>query len=99
MPTETTPGLRLLDIGSGWGDLALCLAALENVDVTGVTLSKEQQHLSSDKARRLGLSGRVRFHLQDYRDVSERFDRIVSVGMFEHVGVHHYAEFFTKINA
>ena len=93
------PGLRLLDIGSGWGDLALYLAALENVDVTGVTLSKEQHALSNEKAQRLGLSDRVRFHLRDYREVDEHFDRIVSVGMFEHVGVHHYAEFFAKINA
>ena len=93
------PGLRILDIGSGWGDLALYLAVLEKVDVTGVTLSKEQQALSSEKARRLGLSERVRFHLLDYREVAERFDRIVSVGMFEHVGVHRYAEFFAKINA
>jgi cyclopropane-fatty-acyl-phospholipid synthase len=93
------PGLRLLDIGSGWGDLALYLAALENVDVTGVTLSKEQHALSNEKAHRLGLCDRVRFHLRDYRDVGGRFDRIVSVGMFEHVGVRHYAEFFAKINA
>ena len=90
---------RLLDIGSGWGDLALYLATVEDVDVTGVTLSKEQHALSNEKAQRLGLSDRVRFHLRDYRDVGERFDRIVSVGMFEHVGVRHYAEFFTKINA
>ena len=93
------PRLRILDIGSGWGDLALYLAVLEKVDVTGVTLSKEQQALSNEKARRLGLSERVRFHLRDYREVAERFDRIVSVGMFEHVCVHHYAEFFAKINA
>jgi cyclopropane-fatty-acyl-phospholipid synthase len=93
------PGLKILDIGSGWGDMALCLATLENVDVTGVTLSKEQHALSNEKARRLGLSDRVRFRLQDYREVPERFDRIVSVGMFEHVGVHHYGEFFAKINA
>ena len=93
------PGQRLLDIGSGWGDLALYLATVEDVDVTGVTLSKEQHALSNEKAQRLGLSDRVRFHLRDYRDVGERFDRIVSVGMFEHVGVHHYAEFFAKINA
>jgi cyclopropane-fatty-acyl-phospholipid synthase len=92
-------GQRLLDIGSGWGDLAFYLAALENVDVTGVTLSKEQEALSNEKARRLGLADRVRFHLRDYRDVSDRFDRIVSVGMFEHVGARHYAEFFAKINA
>jgi cyclopropane-fatty-acyl-phospholipid synthase len=93
------PGLKILDIGSGWGDLALYLASLEDVDVTGVTLSKEQHTLSMAKARQRGLSSRVRFDLRDYRTVSERFDRIVSVGMFEHVGVHHYAEFFAKINA
>jgi len=93
------PGLRILDIGSGWGDLALYLASLWDVDVTGVTLSKEQHALSNEKARRLGLSDRVRFELRDYREVGERFDRIVSVGMFEHVGVQHYGEFFAKINA
>jgi len=91
-------GLRILDIGSGWGGLALYLGTLEKVDVTGVTLSTEQHVLSNEKARRLGLSDRVRFHLGDYRNVGERFDRIVSVGMFEHVGVHHYPEFFAKIN-
>jgi cyclopropane-fatty-acyl-phospholipid synthase len=93
------PGLKILDIGSGWGDMALYLARLESVDVTGVTLSKEQHALSNEKARRLGLADRVRFRLQDYREVPERFDRIVSVGMFEHVGVHHYPEFFAKVNA
>ena len=93
------PGLKILDIGSGWGDMALYLAQLENVDVTGVTLSKEQHALSNEKAKRLGLADRVRFRLQDYREVPERFDRIVSVGMFEHVGVHHYGEFFAKVNA
>jgi cyclopropane-fatty-acyl-phospholipid synthase len=64
-----------------------------------VTLSKEQYELSNEKARRAGLSHRVRFELLDYRKVEKRFDRIVSVGMFEHVGVHHYGEFFAKINA
>jgi cyclopropane-fatty-acyl-phospholipid synthase len=93
------PGLKILDIGSGWGDLALYLAQLENVDVTGVTLSKEQHALSNEKAKRLGLADRVRFRLQDHREVPERFDRIVSIGMFEHVGVHHYPEFFAKVNA
>ncbi|MBM6594562.1 SAM-dependent methyltransferase [Microvirga pudoricolor] len=93
------PGLKILDIGSGWGDLALYLAAMEDVDVTGVTLSKEQHALSNEKARRAGLSDRVRFELLDYRKVEAKFDRIVSVGMFEHVGVHHYGEFFAKINA
>jgi cyclopropane-fatty-acyl-phospholipid synthase len=92
------PGLKILDIGSGWGDLALYLAAMEDVDVTGVTLSKEQHALSNDKARAAGLSDRVRFELLDYRKVQGRFDRIVSVGMFEHVGVGHYREFFDTIN-
>src|SRR4026207_2274743 len=71
---------------------------MKEVDVTGVTLSKEQHILSNEKARRAGLGNRVRFELRDYRDVTERFDRIVSVGMFEHVGVHNYGEFFAKVN-
>jgi cyclopropane-fatty-acyl-phospholipid synthase len=96
---QLKPGLKILDIGSGWGDLALYLAAMADVDVTGVTLSKEQHALANEKARRAGLADRVRFELIDYRNVENRFDRIVSVGMFEHVGVHHYGEFFAKINA
>ena len=95
---DLKPGLRILDIGSGWGDLALYLATMEEVDVTGVTLSTEQHALANEKAQRAGLGDRVRFELQDYRNVAGRFDRIVSVGMFEHVGVHHYGEFFAKIN-
>jgi len=90
--------MRVLDIGCGWGDLALYLAKLENVHVTGVTLSKEQQKLASERARQAGLSDRVTFELRDYRDVDDRFDRIVSVGMFEHVGVQHYDEFFGHLN-
>src|SRR5690606_1267824 len=74
-------GMRVLDIGCGWGDLALYLAKLENVHVTGVTLSKEQQKLASERARQAGLSDRVTFELRDYRDVDDGFDRIVSVGM------------------
>jgi cyclopropane-fatty-acyl-phospholipid synthase len=96
---ELKPGMKVLDIGCGWGDLALYLAALEDVEVLGVTLSKEQQVLASERARNAGLAGRVRFELKDYRDVEGQFDRIVSVGMFEHVGVHHYDEFFKKLNA
>ena len=92
------PGQRVLDIGSGWGDMALYLARIENVSVLGVTLSKEQCALSNDKAKQLGLADRVRFELRDYRRVTETFERIVSVGMFEHVGVHHYGEFFAKVN-
>jgi cyclopropane-fatty-acyl-phospholipid synthase len=91
-------GMRVLDIGCGWGDLALYLAKLENVQVTGVTLSREQQKLASERAQKEGLADRVKFELRDYRDVDDRFDRIVSVGMFEHVGVQHYDEFFSHLN-
>ncbi len=91
------PGQRILDIGSGWGGLALYLATLADVEVVGVTLSKEQYEYSLQRAKVLGLEERVRFKLRDYRDVEGPFDRIVSVGMFEHVGVRHYGEFFTKI--
>ncbi|MEE9358948.1 MAG: cyclopropane-fatty-acyl-phospholipid synthase family protein [Hyphomicrobium sp.] len=95
---KLSPGLKILDIGCGWGDLALYLARLADVEVVGVTLSKEQFELASARARKAGLDDRVRFELKDYRKVEDRFDRIVSVGMFEHVGVHHYGEFFGKIN-
>jgi cyclopropane-fatty-acyl-phospholipid synthase len=91
------PGQRILDIGSGWGGLALYLATLADVEVVGVTLSKEQYELSVQRAKNLGLDGRVQFRFQDYRHVKGPFDRIVSVGMFEHVGVHHYGEFFKKV--
>ena len=93
-----TPGLKVLDIGCGWGELALYLAALCEVEVVGVTLSKEQHEGAQSRARSAGMGERVRFELKDYREVEGRFDRIVSVGMFEHVGVHHYGEFFAKIN-
>ncbi len=93
-----SPGLKILDIGCGWGDLALYLARLADVEVVGVTLSKEQFELANARARKAGLDNRVRFELKDYRKVEDRFNRIVSVGMFEHVGVHHYGEFFGKIN-
>jgi cyclopropane-fatty-acyl-phospholipid synthase len=91
-----SPGQRILDIGSGWGGLALYLAELADVDVTGVTLSAEQHRVSTDLARAAGLDGRVRFELGDYRQVTGTFDRIVSVGMFEHVGPAHYRTFFDK---
>jgi cyclopropane-fatty-acyl-phospholipid synthase len=93
------PGMKVLDIGCGWGDMALYLASIADVQVVGVTLSKEQQALATKRAADAGLSDRVKFELRDYRDVSDTFDRIVSVGMFEHVGVHHYDEFFKKLNA
>jgi cyclopropane-fatty-acyl-phospholipid synthase len=94
---QLRPGLKVLDIGSGWGNLALYLAKLADVDVTGVTLSTEQHALSNEKAKQAGLADRVRFELRDYREVAGPFDRIVSVGMFEHVGVPHYGEFFAKV--
>jgi cyclopropane-fatty-acyl-phospholipid synthase len=90
------PGQKVLDIGSGWGGLGLYLARLAGVDVTGVTLSVEQQKVSQARVRAAGLGDRVRFHLRDYREETGRYDRIVSVGMFEHVGAGHYLEFFTK---
>ncbi|MFN3351183.1 class I SAM-dependent methyltransferase [Pseudorhodoplanes sp.] len=89
-------GQRVLDIGSGWGGLALYLADYLGARVTGVTLSDEQLKLARGRAAERQLAGRVDFRLQDYRDVTERFDRIVSVGMFEHVGVGHYRTFFNK---
>ncbi len=91
------PGQKVLDIGSGWGGLSLYLAAVAGVEVTGVTLSEEQHKVSCERARALGLDGQVQFRLQDYREVKERFDRVVSVGMFEHVGVGHYNEFFGRV--
>jgi cyclopropane-fatty-acyl-phospholipid synthase len=88
------PGMRVLDIGSGWGGLALTLARDHGARVTGVTLSEEQLKVSRARAAAAGLEGQVDFHLRDYRAVTGQFDRIVSVGMFEHVGVPHYATFF-----
>ena len=93
------PGQKVLDIGCGWGGMALELAQLEDVEVVGVTLSTEQHTIATQRAQELGLAGRVRFELRDYRDLNERFDRIVSVGMFEHVGVSHYDEFFGKVRS
>jgi cyclopropane-fatty-acyl-phospholipid synthase len=91
------PGQRVLDIGSGWGGLARYLARVADVEVTGVTLSKEQFALAVARTEAAGLENRVRFELQDYRKLTGSFDRIVSVGMFEHVGVGHYGEFFAKV--
>ncbi len=89
-------GARVLDIGCGWGGLGLYLAELTGADVTGVTLSQEQHAIANARAAEKGLADHARFLLQDYRDAQGPFDRIVSVGMFEHVGVGHYDEFFKK---
>jgi cyclopropane-fatty-acyl-phospholipid synthase len=93
------PGQRVLDIGAGWGGLALYLAGECGVDVTGLTLSAEQHKAAVHRAAAAGLSDRVRFHLRDYREELGRYDRIVSVGMFEHVGINHYNAFFTKLKS
>lgn len=93
------PGHKLLDIGSGWGGLGLYLAEIGGVDVTGLTLSKEQHGISNARARELGLSQQARFKLQDYRDTKGPFDRIVSVGMFEHVGIGNFVPFFRSCRA
>lgn len=91
------PGDKVLDIGSGWGGLALELAQDSGADVLGITLSSEQLEASRSRAYAAGLADHVKFTLTDYRDVRERFDRIVSVGMFEHVGAAHYDRFFSVI--
>ncbi len=90
------PGQRVLDIGCGWGGMALFLHKVAGVDVLGVTLSERQLKVARERAEATGVADRVRFELVDYRQLDDRFDRIVSVGMFEHVGARHYGEFFAK---
>ncbi len=94
---QLADGQRILDIGCGWGGMALYLARLAEVEVLGVTLSQEQHRLANERAEAAGLAHRVRFELRDYRHVAGPFDRIVSVGMFEHVGVGRYDEFFKHV--
>jgi cyclopropane-fatty-acyl-phospholipid synthase len=94
-----TPGLKVLDIGSGWGGLGLYLAQVCGAEVTGLTLSREQHRLSNQRAEASGLAASARFLLQDYRLNEGSYDRIVSVGMFEHVGPRHYREFFRKVKS
>jgi cyclopropane-fatty-acyl-phospholipid synthase len=90
------PGHRVLDIGCGWGGMALYLHQVAGVDVLGVTLSEHQLKIARERAAAAGVSDHVKFELRDYRLLNEKFDRIVSVGMFEHVGAKHYDEFFAK---
>ncbi|MEZ5855260.1 MAG: cyclopropane-fatty-acyl-phospholipid synthase family protein [Hyphomicrobiaceae bacterium] len=94
---DLAEGQRVLDIGSGWGGLALNIARLADCDVHGVTLSTEQLAHATAWSNRIGLSNRVRFELADYRTLAGRYDRIVSVGMFEHVGINHFQAFFDKV--
>ncbi len=91
------PGMSVLDIGCGWGGLALYFARVADVEVLGVTLAEEQLRVARERAEREGLSNRVRFELRDYRDIDERFDRVVSVGMLEHVGGPHLGGYFAGV--
>ena len=91
------PGLRVLDIGCGWGGMALTLARDYGVHVTGVTLSQNQLATARTRARQAGMEDCTDFRLCDYRQLTDRFDRIVSVGMLEHVGLPHYPEYFEQV--
>ena len=93
---DLRPGQRVLDIGCGWGGMALYLRQVAKVDVLGITLSEEQLKVARQRAKDAGVSDHVKFELVDYRQLDGRFDRIVSVGMFEHVGAQHYVEFYAK---
>ncbi|MEI9849864.1 MAG: cyclopropane-fatty-acyl-phospholipid synthase family protein [Sphingomonas sp.] len=93
------PGMKVLDIGCGWGGLALYLHKHYDVDVLGIALAPDQIQFSNERAAELGVSDRVRFELLDYRDVPGKFDRIVNVGLIEHLGTPHYPEFFAKAHA
>ena len=94
---DLAPGQRVLDIGCGWGGLAIDLARQNQVEVAGITLSTEQVALASARAAAAGLSDRVTFDLADYRDVEGQFDRIISVGMLEHVGAPNLEAYFAKV--
>ena len=96
------PGERLLDIGCGWGALALRAAQCFGAQVVGITLSKNQHALACEQVQRAGLADRVELRLQDYRELDPReglFDKITSIGMFEHVGLAHLGDYFRKIQA
>ena len=91
------PNQKVLDIGCGWGSLAIDIAKSTNCEVTGITLSKNQFEHCIKKAKELNLENQITFKLIDYRELNEKFDRIVSVGMFEHVGRKFYKKFFKQI--
>ena len=91
------PGMRVLDIGCGWGGMALTLSRDYGAHVTGVTLSQNQLATAQGRAAKAGLSAQTEFRLQDYRALDQKFDRIVSVGMLEHVGAPHFQEYFDKV--
>nr|WP_245866975.1 cyclopropane-fatty-acyl-phospholipid synthase family protein [Kandeliimicrobium roseum] len=91
------PGMKVLDIGCGWGGMALTLAKDHGASVVGVTLSEEQHRIANQRAAEAGLADRIDIRLMDYRELTETFDRIVSVGMFEHVGVPQYRTYFRTV--
>ncbi|PPR47721.1 MAG: Cyclopropane-fatty-acyl-phospholipid synthase [Alphaproteobacteria bacterium MarineAlpha5_Bin9] len=91
-------GMSVLDIGSGWGGLAIQIAKNTGAKVTGITLSKNQLETAKKRAEEEGLSDQVNFKFQDYRTETNKYDRIVSVGMFEHVGINYFSKFFSKCN-
>lgn len=91
------PGMQVLDIGCGWGGMALTLAQEACAVVDGITLSSEQLAVAQQRAEAAGLADRARFSLTDYRDVTQAYDRIVSVGMFEHVGRPNYQAYFDAV--
>ena len=88
---------KVLDVGCGWGTLALDIAKKTQCEVVGITLSKNQLEYAQQKAREMNLENQVEFRLEDYRQLSEKFDRVVSVGMFEHVGRKFYSKYFNKV--
>jgi len=92
------PNQKVLDIGSGWGTLAINIAKKTKASVTGITLSKNQFEYSKNKAKELNLENQIKFRLMDYREINEKFDRIVSVGMFEHVGRKFYRSYFNTVS-
>ena len=91
------PNQKVLDIGCGWGSLAIDIAKSANCEVTGITLSENQFNYCKKKAKELNLENQLHFKLMDYRELDEKFDRIVSVGMFEHVGRKFYRKFFSQV--
>ncbi|MEE8150474.1 MAG: cyclopropane-fatty-acyl-phospholipid synthase family protein [Nitrosomonadaceae bacterium] len=93
------PGQSVLDIGCGWGSFALFLAQHFDVNVTGLTLSEEQHEIACKRASELGLAGKVDFKLADYREHDRKYDRIVSIGMFEHVGQENFSTYFDKVES
>ncbi len=92
-------GMTVLDIGCGWGGMGLYLAQVADVKVTGIALAKEQLRVANERAEQMGLSDRVKFEYQDYREVTQKYDRIVSVGMIEHVGARYFDEYFNQVGA